>query len=306
MSNAVEATYPQLRHGMDHERYAWSMLHTRPKVQLPGGKHLGVWVNVSVQHFPLNPVGKPVKLPGNMTMPYPDLRHFSLRDYGNRVGVYRFLKAFERLGTQASFAINAEAVQRFPYLMGQIKNGGFEVLGHSWNMDTPHAGGMSPDAETELVKRSLDLLRSTFNQPITGWLSPGKLQSPNTPDIIQAKGINFCADWVNDDMPYAFNTAGGQLWTLPLSTEIEDRFVVMDNQHDEASWAQQVEDSIDYLIREAKQENSARMLGLNIHPWVMGQPHRMKHLEHVLERVAGDTDIWNVSPSKLLGALTRG
>ena len=26
-----------------------------------------------------------------MTMPYPDLRHFTLRDYGNRVGVYRVL-----------------------------------------------------------------------------------------------------------------------------------------------------------------------------------------------------------------------
>ena len=54
--------YPKRRPGMDHDRYAWSMLTDRRPVIWPGGKTLAVWVNVSLQHFPLDPVGKPVKL----------------------------------------------------------------------------------------------------------------------------------------------------------------------------------------------------------------------------------------------------
>ena len=90
--------YPLRRYGMDHDRYAWSMLTDRPAMEWPEGKKLALWVNVSLQHFPMNPAGKPVKLPGSMTMPYPDLRHYTLRDYGNRVGIYRFLDAFAKHG----------------------------------------------------------------------------------------------------------------------------------------------------------------------------------------------------------------
>ena len=28
-------------------------------------------------------------------MPYPDLRHYTLRDYGNRVGIYRVMEALD-------------------------------------------------------------------------------------------------------------------------------------------------------------------------------------------------------------------
>jgi allantoinase len=293
--------YPQLHYGMDHDRYDWSMLCDRPAITWPGGKKLAVWINVSLQHFPLNPKGQPVKLPGSMTMPYPDLRHFTLRDYGNRVGIYRFFKAFERYGITPSFAINAELAQRYPYLMGAIRERGHEVLGHSWSMDTPHAGGLTLEAEQALIERSLNTLRQSTGQAVRGWLSPGKLQSPNTPDLLKACGIDFCADWVNDELPYRFHTRNGDIWNLPLSTELEDRFVVMDNQHSEGSWAEQVSDAFDLLLAEAHQQGG-RLLTLSLHPWVMGQPHRMKHLEGVLERICSHADVWQASPGAILDA----
>ncbi|MFM8511054.1 MAG: polysaccharide deacetylase, partial [Betaproteobacteria bacterium] len=74
--------YLRRRRGMDHDFYEFSLLTERKPVAWPGGAKLALWVNVSLEHFPLNPAGKPVKLPGNMTMPYPDLRHYTLRDYG--------------------------------------------------------------------------------------------------------------------------------------------------------------------------------------------------------------------------------
>ena len=297
--------YPRRAYGMDHDRYEWSMLTDRPRVQWPHGKTLAVWVNVSLEHFPLNPTGKPVKLPGSMTMPYPDLRHYTLRDYGNRVGIYRFLKAFKHLGVQASFAVNAELAVRYPALLRALADHGGEVLGHSWNMDTPHAGGLAEADEAALIERSLTTLRAATGQAVKGWLSPGKLQSPQTPELLHAHGVEFFADWVNDELPYPFQTSRGPLWALPLTTEIEDRFVVMDNQHSEESWSEQVKDACDLLLAES-QEQGGRLLAISLHPWVMGQPHRMKHLEAALAYVLSQPGVWNAQPGEILEAFVRG
>ena len=99
--------YPYRSYGMDHDLYDWSMLSDRKKVTWPEGKKLALWINVPIQFFPLNQRGEPFKVPAGMTMPYPDLRHFSLRDYGNRVGIYRLLKAFDQYGIEPTFAINS-------------------------------------------------------------------------------------------------------------------------------------------------------------------------------------------------------
>lgn len=293
--------YPARRHGMDHERYAWSMLTDRKPVVWPNGKTLAVWVNVSVQHFPLNPAGKPVKLPGSMTMPYPDLRHYSLRDYGNRVGIYRFFDALDKFGVKPTFAVNACLAEQYPQLLDAIVARGDEIIGHSWSMDTPHAGGLDETAEAELIKRSLDTLRATTRQPIRGWLSPGKLESANTPDLLKSNGIDYFCDWVNDDMPYAFHSKHGDLIAMPLSSEIEDRFVVMDNFHSEQSWSEQVMDACDLLLAEST-VHGGRILSISIHPWVMGQPHRMKHLEAALAHVMTKPGVWSASAGEICAA----
>ena len=76
--------YPHRSYGMDHGRYDWSMLSRRSRVAWPNGAKLALWINVGLQFFPLDQQGKPFPVPGGMTMPYPDLRHFSFwRDRGS-------------------------------------------------------------------------------------------------------------------------------------------------------------------------------------------------------------------------------
>jgi peptidoglycan/xylan/chitin deacetylase (PgdA/CDA1 family) len=301
----VNTRYPMRRYGMDHDRYDWSMLSERAPVQWPDGKKLALWVNVSLQFFPLNPQRKPLSVPGNMTMPYPDLRHFSLRDYGNRVGIYRFLKAFDRYGIRPTFAVNAQLADRQAYLFDAVRERGEEIIGHSWNMDTAHAGGLAQADEAALVARSLDTLQERSGREIRGWLSPGKIESENTPELLHEAGIEYFCDWVNDDMPYPFRTKHGDLWAMPLSTELEDRFVIQDNQHTEASWAEQVVDAGDFLLAEAQQQGG-RILSLSLHPWVLGQPHRMKYLEAVLDNLSARPEVWSASAGEILAAFRRG
>lgn len=296
--------YPWRSYGYDHERYDWSMLEDRAPITWPDGKKLAVWINTSLEFYPLNQRGVPFKVPNGMKMPYPDLRHFTLRDYGNRVGIYRCLKAFERFGVRPTFAINTQLAQETPYLLEQLKAFDGEILCHGWNMDHLHYGGQDEQEEAELVKRSVDTLRELTGQPVRGWLSPAKNQSWNTPDLLAANGIEYCCDWVNDDMPYHFKTSNGPLTIMPLSTELEDQFIIGQNLHSEDSWVEQVKDAFDYLLEEA-QTQGGRMLALNIHPWLIGQPHRISSLEAVLDYVTGHDDVWQATASEILDVFAK-
>ncbi|MGJ8669281.1 MAG: polysaccharide deacetylase family protein [Oceanococcus sp.] len=296
-------SYPMRQYGMDHTRYDWSMLTDRKAVQWPQGKTLALWVNINLQFFPLNPTGQPVKVPGNMSMPYPDLRHYSLRDYGNRVGIYRILDVLDRCAVNPTVAINTRLAERYPALLKTITGRGDEILAHSWSMDTAHAGGLELEQEAKLVSDSLSRLRELSQQDIRGWLSPGKQQSANTPELIREHGIDYVCDWVNDDMPYRFNTNNGGLWSMPLSTELEDRFVLMDNLHCASSWAEQITDACDFLLKES-QEQGGRILALNLHPWVIGQPHRIKYLAQALEHITAQNGVWSATAGDILDAFT--
>ena len=291
--------YPHRSYGMDHQRYDWSELGQRKPVSWPGENSLAVWINVSLQFFPLNQAGKPFPVPGGMTMPYPDLRHFSLRDYGNRVGIYRFLQAFDQRGVKASFAMNTELAIRAPYLLQRICERGDEILCHGWNMDSLHYGGLPLEEERELVHRSLDQLRAMSGQDIDGWISPARNESENTPELLAAEGIRYFCDWVNDDMPYRFHTGNGNLIAMPLSNELEDRFVLMNNLHSEQSWLEQVCDACDFLLNEASSQGG-RILALNLHPWMLGQPHRISKLEQALDYILSRDGVWNTYPGEIM------
>lgn len=293
--------YPWRSYGYDHERYEWSMLADRPKIYWPDDKQLAVWINLSLQFYPLNQSDMPFKIPNGMRMPYPDLRHFSLRDYGNRVGIFRCLKAIDRYGVRPTVAINSQLANDTPYLLHRLLDRDIELLCHGWNMDNLHYGGQELEEERDLVKRSVDTLVTLSGHRVRGWLSPARNQSWNTPELLTANGIEYCADWVNDDMPYCFNTKNGALTILPLPQELEDQFVIAQNMHSEDSWVDQVKDAINFLLEEATQQGG-RMLGINVHPWLMGHPHRIACLEAVLEYITERTGVWQATSGEIMDA----
>ena len=300
--DAEHLRYPKRRHGMDHDRYDWSMLASRPPVTWPGGARLAVWVNVAVQCFPLDQGGKPFAAPGGMSTPYPDLRHFTLRDYGNRVGIVRVLEALDAFGIRPTFAVNAALAERRPALLDRLAARGDEILASSWHMDTLHHGGLPIDEERTLVERALTTLRARTGQPVEGWVSPAGSQSHHTPDLLAEHGVRYMGDWINDDLPYPFRADAGEVVALPLSLELDDQFLIGNNLHSEWEYAAQIKDACDYLAAEATATGQGRLLALSVHPWLLGQPHRIAAFESVLEHLAGTSGVWSASAADIVAA----
>ncbi len=54
-----------------------------------------------------------------------------------------------------------------------------------------------------------------------GWLTPGFSITENTFELLQAAGIRYTTDWVNDDQPYWLEIVAGPLLGIPLSQEAQ-------------------------------------------------------------------------------------
>jgi allantoinase len=290
--------YPHRRHGYDHDLYPWSALQGRPAVQWPGGKSVALWICVSLEWFPITPSDTPFRAPGHMQTAYPDYRHYTARDYGNRVGVYRLLDAFAKAGVRVSFATNGAIAERYPALLADIVAAGHELVAHSTDMNGTIATGLPIEEERALIRQSLDALEQAAGVRPQGWLSIARSQSWNTPDLLSEAGIAYCCDWVNDELPYRFNNG---LINLPLNHELSDRQIITVQQHSADSYAQQMRDAFDWLAGEA-QGHGGRMLPLHLTPYIMALPYRIAALEALLTDLAARPLCWSATGGEIVRA----
>ncbi len=270
--------YPKRHHGYDHELFDWSALRDRTPVTWPDRAKVAVWICASLEWFPLTPSDAPFRAPGHMQTAYPDYRHYTAREYGTRIGIYRLLDAFAKVGARVSVATNSAIAERYPELVADIVGAGHEIVAHSTDMNGTIATGLPEADERALIATSLDTLeRATGTRP-QGWLSIARSQSWNTPDLLREGGVRYCCDWVNDELPYRF--ANG-LINLPLNHELSDRQIVTVQQKSADSYAESMRDAFDWLAREAE-TYGGRMLPLHVTPYIMGLPYRIGAFEGLL------------------------
>jgi allantoinase len=293
--------YAHRRYGMDHDRYPWSTVPQRKKISWPGGARIALWIVPALEWFPLDMKGKPFKPPGALMAAYPDLRHYTLRDYGNRVGIFRVMKALDRFGIRVSVAVNAAVAVRYPSLIKACIDRGWEVIANGLDMDHLHYEGLPKDQEKKLVEDTLAILRRASRQKVRGWLSPARSESFVTPDLAAATGIDYVCDWVNDDLPYAMRTESRSIHSMPLSNDIDDCTILIQNGHSEDSFTQQVCDQFDALYKEAA-IGGGRIFTLLLHPWVIGQPYRIGALERILDHITSHKEIWSATGAEILDA----
>lgn len=295
--------YPMRRYGMDQDFYEWSILFRRPKVKWPNGARVALWITTDLEYFPLDQPSKPFKAPGGMVTPYPDLRHFTTRDYGNRVGIQRIWRVLDKHKIKSSVAMNSAVAERYPYLVKTINARGDEIIAMGVDQGKIHYGGMDDTTEAALVKDSVSTLRRLSGQPVTGWMSPAKSESWKTLKHVKDNGIEYVCDWVADDMPFPLKApdGAGNVWSMPHSSEIADRKIIIDNKHSEDEFVEQIKDQFNALYKESG-KHGGRILSLSLVPYIMGLHYRIKYLDIALGWLMKQKGVWPATGAEILTA----
>ncbi|MFC7290317.1 polysaccharide deacetylase family protein [Hirschia litorea] len=261
--------YPHRSHGMDQDRYGWDPADRRAPITLKSGIKTHANILIPLEFFPLDPAAKPFKHPGAMQTPYPDLRHFTTRDYGNRVGVYRLLEALAEANVKATFAINAEIAKRYPPLLTAIKEAGHEIAAHGVSTSHIHYEDLSEDEERAYI----NTVRETFPDAVT-WMSPARNESTRTLDLIKEAGFDICLDWEADTRPLMMHTQHGDICALPNYNELSDFKLLLDRSQSEREWIKQIKDAAEYQVSLFEKEG-ASSFAFTLTPYILGQPFRI-------------------------------
>jgi allantoinase len=283
--------YPKRRKGYDHDLFPWSPIRERKPVNWPDGKSVAIWICVSLEWFPITPEDTPFRAPGHMQTAYPDYRHYTAREYGTRIGFYRLLDAFKKAGLKVSVAVNSAIAERYPQIVEDIMADGHEIIAHSTDMNGTITSDLPIEAERAIITRSVETLTKASGKKIHGWLSIARSQSWNTPHLLKEAGITYSCDWVNDELPYRFDTG---LINLPLNHELADRQIITVQQQSADSYAASMLDAYEWLLTEADQWGG-RMLPMHITPYIMGLPYRIGALEKLLAILSTKRGAWFAS-----------
>ena len=256
------------------ERAAFSAIVDRPPLHLPDGARIVVWPIVNLEFWDIaRPMARQVLPAPTGQVLLPDVPNWAWHEYGMRVGVWRFFELFRSLGIRPTLSINARVCEDYERVARAAHEAGWEFMGHAFEQMPIHR----VEDQQAMIARSVSVIeRFTGDKPV-GWLGPGLTQTEDTPELLAAAGIKYIGDFVWDDEPSEIQTANGPLVTLPYSVELNDIPMMLVQHHESAYFTTRVVDSFDRLYQEGK--DRAKIMAIAIHPYISGQPHRIKYLE---------------------------
>ncbi len=268
--------------GPDHALHPYRAAPDRPGFLWPGGARAAAYVLLHVEHTEIVPppgAHRDPRFRGAFFTGTPDWHGWSYRDYGNRIGAWRILELLDALKLPASVAVNSLAAARHPELIAACAARGFEPVAHGLSASRMITAAMTEAEERAHILEARDALARLW-PGATGWLGQDHGATPRTPRLLAEAGFAFGLDWANDEAPYRH--ASGLL-AVPPPAELDDVQTLWLRRVPVGRWPDLVRDALDRLLAEPP---SGRVLGLGIHPWLLGAPHRIRHLRAALADLA--------------------
>ena len=300
--------FPELRRGMDHGHYDWSPLNAaRPPLRWPGEARVALAVIVSLEHAewrrPEGHYQVPNLAGGYGWGAFPDVTAWSHREYGNRVGIFRVLDVLQKHGIPPTVAMDALTAEHYPFLVQHCLTRGCELIAHGVSVNRMITSRMTEDEEREYIRTSIDNLTRASGKAPTGWLGPEYGESGRTPRLLAQAGIRYVCDWVNDEQPYRLNVPEGDLHALPVTLPLDDVNALWDRRMDVFRYGETIVESFETLCRDG--ETNGRLLVLNLHPFLIGQPFRVGVLDAALGRICSRPGVWKATGMEIIDSYCR-
>ena len=280
-----------------HGRFDYRAITQGARYRWPNGAGLAVYLGLNLEHFAF---GEGLGANIAPAAPQPDVLNHSWREYGNRVGAWRCLEVFGQLGLPCAALINTALYEHCPDLVAACVARGDELVAHG-HTNAERQGGMDESSERELLAQCRERVLRESGREVQGWLSPWVSESRLTPDLLAETGYRYTLNWCHDDQPLPMRTrSGAVLWSLPYPQELNDIPMIISRQLDAKDFAQMVVDNFEEMLEQSR--GQALVMGIALHPYIVGQPYRLRHLRRALERLAQARDaaqVWFTTPGEI-------
>jgi peptidoglycan/xylan/chitin deacetylase (PgdA/CDA1 family) len=190
------------------------------------------------------------------------------------------LKMFDQLKMPAVLAINGSAIETYEPVARAALERGWEFIGHGFTQKNMQK---VPDERAD-IRKTTDVIRAFTGRVPRGWLGPGLTETWDTPDILAEEGYQYVCDWVLDDQPVPGRTRTGSLISVPYTQECNDVAMMLIQHHTAPEYRDRAIDQFDQLYADAR--DSARVMALVVHPYIMGAPHRLRYFSEALTHMA--------------------
>lgn len=271
------------------DRYiAYSPITDRPPLTWPDHARVALWLAPNVEHYEYQPPPSKYREPWPR-VPHPDVMHYSYRDYGNRVGFWRMLEVFDHHKIRATVSLNMAVIEHFPEIRDAMVERNWDFMTHGI-YNTRYLFGMSAAEERAFYKDNIETLRRQTGKQLKGMLGPAFSATPDTSDLMAEAGLMYHVDWFLDDQPFPIHVKRGRLVGVPYSREINDALIFSGPSYEGEYFVQACKDQFDTLYEEGAE--SGRVMCIALHPFLIGQPHRLKYLDEALGYILSHEGVW--------------
>jgi peptidoglycan/xylan/chitin deacetylase (PgdA/CDA1 family) len=267
--------------------YDYSPIVDRPRLTWPGEARVALWVAPNIEFYEWLPPPNPVRAP--WLREQPDVLGYSLRDYGNRVGIWRVLEVLDRHGVRGSVALNVAVCDHHPEVIEACRERGWEFFSHGI-YNTRYLYGMDEAQERHVIEDAIATVLRHTGQRIAGWLSPALTNTERTPELLAEYGLRYACDFFHDDQPFPLNVRRGRLISLPYALETNDGTVYGRRLASPREYGDILRAQFDQLYAEGAE--SGRVMCIPLHPFLSGQPHRVGALDRALVHITAHPGVW--------------
>ena len=290
-----------------HGRFGYSAITRRPALQWPNGARLAVYIGFNIEHFAF---GEGLGANIAPASKQPDVLNYAWREYGNRVGVWRCLDLFDELALPTGALINTALYEHCPEVVDAFAARGDELIAHG-HTNAQRQSDLGEDEERALIVQCRERMAAAHGKAPDGWLSPWIAESAVTPDLLREAGFRYTLNWCHDDQPTLMNTRSGPLWSVPYPQELNDIPMIVGRQMDAKDFAQMIIDQFDEMLEQAHKpaEPHGLVMGIALHPYIVGQPYRLRHLRRALRHIVAHAtitapgEVWLTTPGQIADAM---
>jgi allantoinase len=279
-----------------HNRYAYTPIGERKRYTWPGDKRLAVCLvtNIEVYAYRKGTGWDPAKKGEPQQQ-----RNYSWRDYGNRVGIWRFFDMFEEFKLPAAHNINSLLYEYYPQITDAIAKRGDEVIAHG-RTNSERQGDLWESDEARLIQEVTDQITRRQGKPPKGWMGPAAHESNVTIDLLKEAGYSYVLDWPADDQPFWLETRAGRILSVPYPAELNDSAVLVHRDGTANDFADMIVNGFDEMSRQCEAE--PLVLTISLHPFMMGQPFRLPALRKAIAHCVGHERadrVWWTTPGAI-------